>query len=156
MPQRVQFNEHVTQISLPTERETFVGELATISGWGIYSDEGRRPSQTLNFVTLPVISNERCSLLFPFMVNENNICVSGLSRQGKYLALILYFYDLNPISFLFLSSGGCQGDSGGPLTIRRGGKSVQVGIVSFGMGLACESVWPTVFSRITFFCKLLS
>lgn len=42
------------------------------------------------------------------------------------------------------------GDSGGPLTVQRGG-SVQVGIVSFGLGFACEAVWPTVFTRVTYF-----
>lgn len=99
MPDNIQFNQHVQKVELPgvsLREELFIGSLATISGWGIDSDENRRPSQILNFVTLPVISNERCSLLFPFLVNENNICVSGLSRQG-----------------------GCQGDSGGPLTVQR-------------------------------------
>lgn len=43
-----------------------------------------------------------------------------------------------------------QGDSGGPLTIIDDDNQVtQIGIVSFGISLSCENVWPTAFTRLT-------
>lgn len=47
--------------------------------------------------------------------------------------------------------GACSGDSGGPLTVQRGGESLQIGVVSFGLALGCELNWPSVFARVTFY-----
>lgn len=46
-------------------------------------------------------------------------------------------------------AGSCQGDSGGPLVVFAEGQFVQVGVVSFGLGLECGlQDRPGVFARV--------
>lgn len=62
------------------------------------------------------------------VIQPSNVCVTGTNGRGA-----------------------CQGDSGGPLTVQRGGESLQIGVVSFGLALGCELSWPSVFARVSFF-----
>lgn len=39
------------------------------------------------------------------------------------------------------------------MTISRDGKTVQVGVVSFGLALGCERNWPSVFARTSSFLQ---
>lgn len=50
------------------------------------------------------------------------------------------------------SGGPCTGDMGGPLSIvEADGITTQIGIVSWGLGLTCETNWPSVYLRTTTF-----
>lgn len=106
----------------------FSGELGVISGWGVWSDAVGSASDVLRFVYDNIITNAACGLRFPGVIQPSNICVTGTNGRGA-----------------------CSGDSGGPLTVVRGGNSMHVGVVSFGLALGCERAWPSVFARTTFY-----
>lgn len=136
LPEPVELNAFIRPVILPTAAEggfTFAGESGVVSGWGRFSDAENVASDVLRFVYDDIMTNLACSIRFPGVVQDSNICVSGLNGRGA-----------------------CSGDSGGPLTVQRGGDSLQVGVVSFGLALGCELAWPSVFARVTFFTSWIN
>lgn len=130
LPTEVIYDQFIQPSILPSGAEIdnlFVGELATVSGWGRFSDSNPASSTYLRFVSGNIISNEACTLVFNDMLLPSNICTSTTGGRG-----------------------GCNGDSGGPLTIPSNGSLIQVGIVSFGMR-GCERGFPAAFVRVTSF-----
>jgi chymotrypsin len=89
-------------------------------------------STFLRFVNVNIITNLACRVRFPTIIQDSNICSAGEGGRGA-----------------------CQGDSGGPLTVQRGGNSLQVGVVSFGLALGCEVGWPSAFARVTSFLDFI-
>lgn len=47
-----------------------------------------------------------------------------------------------------------QGDSGGPLVLDD--KSTVVGIVSEGIGLGCESGWPDLYTKVSYYLDFIN
>lgn len=78
------------------------------AGWGALRQQGPT-APSLMHVTLPSITDEKCG------TGPEEICAGDLANGGI---------------------DTCQGDSGGPLVATTGGKEVQVGIVSWGVGCA--------------------
>jgi len=131
LPTTQTFNQFISPINLPTGaqlNDDFAGELGVISGWGRFSDDLPQASDVLRFVYDNVMTNTLCTVRFPGVIQPSNICVTGTNGRGA-----------------------CQGDSGGPLSVQRGGNSVQIGVVSFGLALGCELAWPSVFARVSFY-----
>ncbi|XP_058055322.1 brachyurin-like [Anopheles bellator] len=127
----VTFTARIQPVTLPTLSDVgtdFAGFIGTVSGFGRFSDSIAEASTVLRYVSNPIQTNLACSIRFPGVVQPENICLSGDGGRGA-----------------------CQGDSGGPLTIQRGGTTVQLGVVSFGLALGCELNWPSVFARTTSF-----
>jgi secreted trypsin-like serine protease len=116
---------------LPTAfaSELFVGETATVSGWGRVTNTGAT-SAVLRVATVPVITNAACSSVFgTAVVVASVICVSTTHGQGS-----------------------CNGDSGGVLSVpRAGGTPIQIGVVSFGAAAGCVGTFPSGFARVTSF-----
>ena len=102
------FDQFVQPIVLASETELFVGETATVSGFGRFSDGSTATSAVVRWVTMPVITNAACGAVFG-IVTASNICTSTAGGRSS-----------------------CNGDSGGPLAIQRNGASFQIGVVSFG------------------------
>lgn len=126
-----EFNAWVQPTRLPTAQasELFVGETATVSGWG-RTTNGGTSSDVLRVATVPVISNTQCAGTFgSSIVIASTLCVNTVHGQGS-----------------------CQGDSGGPLTVPRAGSNIpiQIGVVSFG-GSVCVGTYPSGFARVTSF-----
>ena len=48
-------------------------------------------------------------------------------------------------------AGGCNGDSGGPLTTKLGGKTVLVGLTSWGSAQGCDKGKPTIFTKLIYY-----
>ncbi|CAD0197825.1 unnamed protein product [Chrysodeixis includens] len=132
LPQSVAFSAIISPIALPSgaqASESFAGETAVASGFGFTASQigGNIPSnQVLSHVSLSVISNNVCSWAFPLILQDSNICTSGLG-----------------------GSGTCQGDSGGPLVVNRNGQPILIGVTSFGSGLGCTAGLPSAFARVT-------
>lgn len=86
-------------------------------------------SQTLQFARVNIMTNLACRARFPTTdILSEHICADGES------------------------GGPCTGDTGGPLSIvEADGITTQVGVISFGLGLTCEAVWPSVYMRTTEF-----
>lgn len=124
------YNAFVQPIELASGSELFTGEAAFVSGFGRFSDSLPQASDVLRFTIKNIVSNLSCSLRFPFLVQSSTICAIGNSDTNNAV---------------------CNGDSGGPLAVRRGGRSVQIGVVSFGSPLGCERDIPDGYARITSF-----
>ena len=85
----------------------------------------------LQYVSLPLITNAKCSEPWGGHVTEDTVC-AGYPEGG---------------------AGVCQGDSGGPLIVPRSSNdrsAVIYGIVSFG-GKCGEAKKPPVFARVSKF-----
>ncbi|CRK90294.1 CLUMA_CG003990, isoform A [Clunio marinus] len=131
LPTAVTLNAFIRPAILPLTSDinnSFAGELGVVSGWGVFSDAIGQASDVLRYVYDNVMTNTACSIRFPGVIQPSNICVTGTNGRGA-----------------------CSGDSGGPLTVHRGGESMQVGVVSFGLALGCERSWPSAFVRVTSF-----
>ncbi|KAL7015112.1 hypothetical protein ACKWTF_016279 [Chironomus riparius] len=125
-------NTAVQPTRLPTAfaSELFVGETATVSGWGRVTNTGAT-SAVLRVATAPVITNAACSSVFgSSVIVASVICISTTHGQGS-----------------------CNGDSGGPLTVPRAGdtRPIQIGVVSFGAAAGCVGTFPNGFARVTSF-----
>ncbi|KAG8229092.1 hypothetical protein J437_LFUL009561 [Ladona fulva] len=122
------WSRYIAPICLPSERsrdETFTGQRPTVVGWGT-TYYGGKESTVQRQVELPVWRNEECNRSYYQPITSAFIC-AGLSEGGK---------------------DACQGDSGGPLMLKRGGRWIQIGIVSFGNKCG-EAGYPGVYTRVT-------
>ncbi|XP_055536539.1 brachyurin-like [Wyeomyia smithii] len=129
----VTFTDRIQPVTLPTWSDVendFAGITGTVSGFGRFSDDIAQASDILRYVTNPIQTNTACNIRFLGLIQPENICLAGDNGRGA-----------------------CSGDSGGPLTISRGGDTVQVGVVSFGLALGCERNWPSAFARTTSFLQ---
>jgi trypsin len=103
-----------------------VNQLLTVIGFGATS-EGGSGSNTLLKVSVPANSHQQCNKQYGGSIVEDVMFCAGNTSGGK---------------------DSCQGDSGGPIFEVRGGKPVQVGIVSFGEGCARPNR-SGVYSRVS-------
>ncbi|KFB47114.1 AGAP005642-PA-like protein [Anopheles sinensis] len=131
LSESVTFSDRIQPVRLPvaTESRTFAGVLATVSGFGRTSDASTSFSDVLRYVRNPIMTNADCF----------DTAWGGLIDGQK---LCLHYAD---------ARAPCDGDVGGPMTVVDGGSSLLVGLYSFGSVLGCETDWPAVFVRITFY-----
>lgn len=128
LDRKVKKNKYTIPLCLPSvslKAEKFIGQKPTVVGWGT-TYYGGKESTVQRQVELPVWKNEDCDKTYFQPITENFIC-AGLKEGGK---------------------DACQGDSGGPLMLRRDGRWVQIGIVSFGNKCG-EPGYPGVYTRVT-------
>jgi len=128
---RVPLTDFIKPICMPKNKdETYAGKIATASGWGTLKEDGK-PSCSLQFVDVPVITNDECVKNTSYtekMISPNMLCAGYVGKGGK---------------------DSCQGDSGGPLaTQRKDGKYELIGIVSWGNGCSRPN-YPGIYTRIT-------
>ncbi|KAL3987701.1 hypothetical protein ACER0C_014816 [Sarotherodon galilaeus] len=106
----IQFSKDVAPVDLPDKDDTF-GPSAEcwITGWGeVGNGVPLKDPETLQQLKISIISQSTCKGRFP-QIAPNTLCTSD--SKGR---------------------GACKGDYGGPLVCRKGGKFVQVGIMSSG------------------------
>ncbi len=110
---------------------------AVTLGWGIIGyDPPLFPDwppisilpNTLQELTVNIISNSECKEFYPDELTDNMICT--VADDGK---------------------GACSGDSGGPLIIKQNGEWVLAGITNWGADEGCASGKPDVFARVSKF-----
>ncbi|XP_060921571.1 serine protease 27-like [Labrus mixtus] len=125
----VTFTDYIKPVCLAASDSVFdAGTTCWVTGWGtIGTDVPLGFPQTLQEVTVPIVSNTRCSQSYS-SITSNMIC-AGLEEGGK---------------------DSCQGDSGGPLVCKSGSVWVEGGVVSFGRGCALAS-FPGVYARVSQF-----
>ncbi|XP_055381918.1 transmembrane protease serine 9 [Condylostylus longicornis] len=132
MDQPVQFSSTIRPICLPSasSAKSYRGIIATVAGWGSLRENGPQPS-VLQKVTIPIWSNADCSRKYgsaaPAGIANSMICAGQATKDS------------------------CSGDSGGPMMVDEGGgRWVQVGIVSWGIGCG-KGQYPGVYSRVSSF-----
>lgn len=123
----VEFTNHIRPVCLAADGSVFnAGTTCWVTGWGtIRSDVPLPFPQTLQEVSVPIVTNNRCSEAYT-SITSNMVC-AGLEEGGK---------------------DSCQGDSGGPLVSKMGSIWVLGGVVSFGRGCA-EPNFPGVYARVS-------
>jgi secreted trypsin-like serine protease len=104
------------------------GQTARALGWGLTSQNGRRGTDLLRQVDVPIVSDEECALAYqdshPPFRGKKEICAGAAGRDA------------------------CGGDSGGPLLVSdSAGTPKQVGVVSFGRGCG-RARFPGVYSEV--------
>ncbi|CAN8031639.1 unnamed protein product, partial [Ixodes persulcatus] len=84
------------------------GKVLTVAGWGRTSPNGTM-SYNLLAITIPVMKDKNCTNFFFFPYLPKIMFCAGENRKQA-----------------------AEGDSGGPAVVTSAGKSLQVGIVSYG------------------------
>lgn len=120
---------HTTKLEIATESNNsqFVGQPGTISGYGTTS-EGGQISWQLKTVDVTVVDNQKCVDVYGYYDNDAMLC-AGVKEGGR---------------------DSCQGDSGGPFVTKQNGKTVLIGVVSFGQGCARADT-PGVYARASYY-----
>ncbi|KAL4715826.1 hypothetical protein ACJJTC_006405 [Scirpophaga incertulas] len=134
LPNHLPVTDTIAPIALPEGselEEDFVNVNAIASGFGITSDDGSI-SEALNHVRLNVIANSACRIAFPLILQESNICTSGIGGVSV-----------------------CGGDSGGPLMVTRNNRPILIGVSSFTTAAGCEANLPSAYARVTSFIDFL-
>ncbi|KFB47111.1 AGAP006674-PA-like protein [Anopheles sinensis] len=126
------FGSYVKAIALParSDSRTFAGFEGTVSGFGRTSDApGSSISSVLMYTRNPVMSQAQCNLQWSTsQVLAQHVCFDPAGGRAT-----------------------CNGDSGGPLAVQDAGRSLQVGITSFGAAVGCAAGYPSVFVRISYY-----
>lgn len=129
----VRFTPRIQPIGLATGSENFAGSSGVTSGWGAFERGGPLPSN-LMWVQARVITNTACANVFGTrFVVHSTICTNGITCTGT----------------------NCGGDSGGPLVTTVNGRTIQIGVVSFGGAASC-SKYPSGFARVSSFVNWIS
>lgn len=106
------------------------GTIATLSGWGLTSNNPNSPtSALLQATTMPIISNP-----------------AAYSINTAYSAYYTYPITNNMISFYQLGTAAAKGDSGGPAVIWINGTPVLIGASSWG--LPPKDTLPTMYTKV--------
>ncbi|HHB92979.1 MAG TPA: serine protease [Thioploca sp.] len=110
-----------------------IGNLASVMGWGqTIVNNTSSFSDTLQYTSLPIVSNEICNRSYNDDVTDSMLC-AGFKQGG---------------------TDGCNGDSGGPLLIKFEGKWQQIGIMSWGESCALAGYYG-VYTRLTSFTDFI-
>nr|XP_057905608.1 serine protease 33-like [Doryrhamphus excisus] len=132
LSQPVVFNDFIRPACLAAPGSDFpAGTDSIVTGWGTIGSGVPLPfPQTLQEVSVPVVSNAACNAVYG-IITSNMIC-AGLPEGGR---------------------DSCQGDSGGPMVALSDSdfnqtRYVQAGIVSFGQGCALPDR-PGVYARVS-------
>jgi secreted trypsin-like serine protease len=108
--------------------ETYKEKIATVSGWGLSSQDAGATTRILQKLQVPILDMKRCHELMPKTLTNRMIC-AGFEGGEK---------------------DACTGDSGGPLALKNPSTNqwTQIGIVSWGEGCARKGK-PGIYSRLT-------
>ncbi|XP_063594220.1 serine protease 43-like isoform X2 [Penaeus indicus] len=134
LSQRLQYNERIRPICLPTSDIRIEDEIATVSGWG--RNEDFQLQKQLHHLLARVVSN--------------SLCDEKWNRNGAARGIIV-----SSMMCMDATNGdSCNGDSGGPSIVESpagSGKWLQVGVVSFGSGSCTEASLPGVYTRVSYY-----
>jgi len=127
----INLNEYAKAANLPCPNENLdIGEMLFVSGYGRAND-GKFESDKLRGVYVPYVSNEQCKKHFGNGITDDMMCAGHIdATKGSGIA--------------------CRGDSGGPLVKEHvSGRTVVVGVVSWGPPVCKLTGTPSVYSRVS-------
>ncbi|XP_049794444.1 collagenase-like [Schistocerca nitens] len=130
LPEEAPLSEYIKLVALPSFseiNETFVGQNALVSGWGLTGDNSTC-SEILMWTELEVISYKAClGYYYPGVILKSTLCAKSED------------------------SDVCRGDSGGALVLKTASGYKQIGVSSFGSPAGCNTPTPSAFARVTSF-----
>merc|ERR1711971_527853 len=125
------FNDNVGRACLPEASFVPTGK-AVASGWGLVSQFPDQSPKNLQWVTKPVVTNDKCIQQFNWRGITANMICAGDADGGE---------------------STCKGDSGGPLVVPKSSTddtAVVIGATSFGHKSGCGAKgWPAVYAYVT-------
>lgn len=126
LPEAVTFTDRIQPVKLPkNHKDTFQGEVAVVSGWGIEHTGASEAPTKLRFTELTVISNAECRKDYNFLlIRDTTLCAKGEDFKSA-----------------------CSGDSGGALVVKN--TRELIGITSFVGIEGCEVGLPGGYTRVT-------
>merc|ERR1712179_16141 len=134
LPSPIEFDDYRKPACLPSlhdETISFTNYPAKLMGWGKLSDRSIGSATELHEVTVPIISNKKCSQTYGRAITPGHICINSEGGHGV-----------------------CSGDSGGPMNFKFAeGKWKQIGVASFVHGYGCESGYPHAYTRLSHYLK---
>ncbi|XP_066994985.2 chymotrypsin [Anabrus simplex] len=127
LPRKVRPSEHIQLVELPRRKDLLLdSDVASISGWGLYKDNGN-PSAVLLHTVLDVITNAECYQKYGHdSIIHSELCAVGYDNRSP-----------------------CDGDEGAPLVIARNGIWKQVGIMSHRLNTVCSNNSVSSFTRLS-------
>ncbi|XP_003746021.1 coagulation factor IX [Galendromus occidentalis] len=114
----------------PYGSDVLDGTPGQVVGWGRLAYKGKK-SETLQNVTLPIVSRTQCQKPLKHRVSTNMICAGGLEERDA-----------------------CVGDSGGPLVVKSRNTALLIGVVSFGKKCGLPNVYG-VYTRVGLYVRFL-
>jgi secreted trypsin-like serine protease len=108
------------------------GTPATVIGWGVTRQGGKKLASVLRQVQVPIVADASCARDYPLD-----------DPDGYTFRAATMFCAGRPEGRV----DSCQGDSGGPILTRTAGTWFQVGVVSWGQGCG-RPASPGVYSRL--------
>ncbi|XP_003745882.1 venom protease-like [Galendromus occidentalis] len=134
----VEYQANIMPICLPQPNQSFLGKLATVSGWGRVFPDHEVRSNHLQSIQVPIIGN--------------GLCRKWLRSRGKYAGI-----NADHVCAGYEAGGrdSCRGDSGGPLTYQMKGRWYLVGIVSAGFGCG-KPRQPGIYHRVSHSAEWIS
>ena len=136
LPTAVVFNTFIRASILPTGSEVtnqWANAVGRVTGWGQMADSSTTTALDLRYIENTIMSNANCANTFGTIITPSNICMQTTGGRSS-----------------------CNGDIGGPLTVQSGGRTVQVGIISFHAAAGCERGFPAVFTRVASYLPWIS
>ena len=128
------FTEFVKPMTLPAPAVEPKGTV-TLAGWGATTPIPIVMPKILQTVDKPIISYEECEkALGQSPLAPTNVCTGPLTG----------------------GISACSGDSGGPLTQVQGGKTVQVGVVSWGIIPCGTKGAPSVYTGVSHYIDFIN
>jgi len=130
----IKFSNAVLPVCLPTnQEEEYVGQSATITGWGATIAYEDKPPKNQAFSD--ILKETSVTVL-----NSTDVNCARDSLNDSVTKLCAYKE----------GTDACQGDSGGPLTVLVDGVYTLIGVVSYGEGCAVKN-HPGIYTRVTNF-----
>lgn len=124
------FNAYVAPISFhPNGTRPADGTITTVTGWGSTTDGSTMLSPILRKADIPIVSDDACKASYGANAIKPGMVCAGYSSGGV---------------------DSCNGDSGGPLVLK--GTTIQVGIVSWGMGCA-KPYYYGVYTDLSYYIE---
>ncbi|XP_030023450.1 CLIP domain-containing serine protease 14D isoform X2 [Manduca sexta] len=126
----IKYSVTAAPICLNDKPEIVIKERASLVGWGKLSGQTNVSRQQL--LEVPMLPLENCEQVFgeSVPVHEGQLCAGG--EEGK---------------------DACSGFGGAPLLLKRDGKYVQLGIVSFGSENCGSEGIPSVYTNIAHYYR---
>ncbi|XP_055691068.1 chymotrypsinogen A-like [Lutzomyia longipalpis] len=110
----------VPLVAANTDKASYVGQIVTASGFGYIENDGP-VSNELRYTQLQVMDFATCVALPAYSgddLPDTSFCADGIGDP---------------------KGATCSGDSGGPITLIMNGKTIQIGIVSYGSNDGCDA-----------------